>query len=213
MRTPLPGLLFDNDGVLVDSMPGALQAWVLWGERYKDSFELTAEYHGRKASDIVAGLVSEDKFQAAFEYINQLELDQAHSTTPLVGTLEFLALLPAGIWNIVTGANPELARARLSAAGIEAPHALVTADDGKKGKPDPEPYLLGAEKIGIPMAECAVFEDAPAGLVAGRSAGAALLVGIGEQTLDSVADVVIISLSGLKYVDGVLEIPDEVRLR
>lgn len=213
MQTPLKGLLFDNDGVLVDSMPGALQAWVLWGERYHPGFVLSAEYHGRRASDIVAELVTEDKFQEALEYINQLELDQAHATIALSGTLELLASLPDGAWNIVTGANPELARARLSAAGIAAPQALVTAADGQKGKPDPEPYLLGAQKVGIPIAECAVFEDAPAGLMAGKLAGASLLVGIGEQTLDSVADLVIVSLAGLKYSQGLLEIPDEVRLR
>jgi len=213
MQTPLKGLLFDNDGVLVDSMPGASQAWVLWGERYHHGFDLSPAYHGRRASDIVAELVTEEKFQGALEYINQLELDQAHSTTALSGTLELLASLPDGSWNIVTGANPELARARLSAAGIVAPQALVTADDGEKGKPDPEPYLLGAQKIGVPIAECVVFEDAPAGLVAGKLAGAALLVGIGEQTLDSVADLVIVSLAGLKYSQGLLEIPDEVRLR
>ncbi|MEZ7857620.1 MAG: HAD-IA family hydrolase, partial [Aquiluna sp.] len=123
------------------------------------------------------------------------------------------ASLPDGTWNIVTGANPELAIARLSAAGIAAPQALVTAADGRKGKPDPEPYLLGAQKIGIPIEECAVFEDAPAGLLAGKLAGAALLVGIGEQTLESVADLVVVSLAGLKYSQGLLEIPDEVRLR
>ena len=213
MQTPLKGLLFDNDGVLVDSMPGALQAWVLWGERYHHGFDLSAKYHGRRASDIVAELVTEEQFQEALDYINQLELDQAHSTTALSGTLELLASLPDGSWNIVTGANPELARARLSAAGIVAPQALVTAADGQKGKPDPEPYLLGAQKIGVPISECVVFEDAPAGLVAGKLAGAALLVGIGEQTLDSVADLVIVSLAGLKYAQGLLEIPDEVRLR
>ena len=76
MQTPLKGLLFDNDGVLVDSMPGALQAWVSWGERYHQDFVLSAEYHGRRASDIVAELVSEDKFHDALDYINQLELDQ-----------------------------------------------------------------------------------------------------------------------------------------
>jgi sugar-phosphatase len=213
MQTPLKGLLFDNDGVLVDSMPGASQAWVLWGERYHHGFDLSPACHGRRASDIVAELVTEEKFQGALEYINQLELDQAHSTTALCGTLELLASLPDGSWNIVTGANLELARARLSAAGIVAPQALVTADDGEKGKPDPEPYLLGAQKIGVPIAECVVFEDAPAGLVAGKLAGAALLVGIGEQTLDSVADLVIVSLAGLKYSFGLLEIPNEVRLR
>jgi sugar-phosphatase len=213
MHTPLKGLLFDNDGVLVDSMPGALQAWVLWGERYHHGFDLSAKYHGRRASDIVAELVTAEQVQEALDYINELELDQAHSTTALSGTLELLASLPDGIWNIVTGANPELARARLSAAGIVAPQALVTADDGEKGKPDPEPYLLGAQKIGVSISECAVFEDAPAGLIAGKLAGAALLVGIGEQTLDSVADVVIVSLAGLKYSQGLLEIPIEVRLR
>jgi sugar-phosphatase len=213
MQTPLKGLLFDNDGVLVDSMPGALQAWVLWGERYRPGFVLSAAYHGRRASDIVAELVAGEQFQEALEYINQLELDQAHATIALSGTLDLLASLPEGAWNIVTGANPELARARLSAAGILAPQALVTADDGQKGKPDPEPYLLGAQKIGVAIAECAVFEDAPAGLVAGKLAGAALLVGIGEQTLDSVANLVIVSLAGLKYSQGLLEIPDEVRLR
>ena len=213
MQITLKGLLFDNDGVLVDSMPGALKAWVSWGERYNRGFELSAEYHGRRASDIVAELVSEDKFHDALDYINQLELDEAHSTTALVGTLELLASLPDGTWNIVTGANPELAIARLSAAGIAAPQALVTAADGRKGKPDPEPYLLGAQKIGIPISECAVFEDAPAGLLAGKLAGAALLVGIGEQTLESVADLVVVSLAGLKYSQGLLEIPDEVRLR
>jgi sugar-phosphatase len=213
MHTPLKGLLFDNDGVLVDSMPGALQAWVLWGERYHHGFDLSAKYHGRRASDIVAELVTAEQVQEALDYINELELDQAHSTTALSGTLELLASLPDGIWNIVTGANPELARARLSAAGIVAPQALVTADDGEKGKPDPEPYLLGAQKIGVSISECAVFEDAPAGLIAGKLAGAALLVGIGEQTLDSVADVVIVSLAGLKYSQGLLEIPNDVRLR
>ena len=93
------------------------------------------------------------------------------------------------------------------------PETLVTAYDAKNGKPDPEPYLLGAAKIGIDVSECAVFEDAPAGLIAGQRAGAALLVGIGEQTLDSVADVVIESLAGLKYHGNVLDIPDELRLR
>ena len=89
----------------------------------------------------------------------------------------------------------------------------MTAADGRKGKPDPEPYLLGAQKIGIPISECAVFEDAPAGLLAGKLAGAALLVGIGEQTLASVADLVVVSLAGLKYHGNVLDIPDELRLR
>lgn len=213
MKKEVQGLLFDNDGVLIDSMPGALRAWVKWGEVYHPGFELTPEFHGRRAGDIVKDLVSTEEYQASYDYINLLEIAEAANTKPLPGTMEFLSQLPKGRWNIVTGANPELAKVRLEAAGIAIPKTLVTAYDAKKGKPDPEPYLLGAEKINIPIQDCVVFEDAPAGLVAGQRGGAALLVGIGEQTLDSVADVVVRSLAGLIYRDNELEIPDELRLR
>ena len=213
MKKEVQGLLFDNDGVLIDSMPGALRAWAKWGEVYHPGFELTPEFHGRRAGDIVKDLVSTEEYQASYDYINLLEIAEAANTKPLPGTMEFLSQLPQGCWNIVTGANPDLAKVRLEAAGIAIPETLVTAYDAKKGKPDPEPYLLGAEKINIPIQDCVVFEDAPAGLVAGQRGGAALLVGIGEQTLDSVADVVVRSLTGLIYRDNELEIPDELRLR
>lgn len=213
MQKSVAGLLFDNDGVLVDSMPGALEAWVEWGQKYFPNFELKSEYMGRRASDIVRELVAPEFFEEAYDYINQLELDKSISTQAFPGTMELLDQLPEGAWNIVTGAGPDLALARLMAAGIPIPSTLVTAYDAKNGKPDPEPYLLGAERIGIPISACVVFEDAPAGLLAGKRGGAALLIGIGEQTLDSVADVVVSSLAGLKYSDGVLEIPDETRMR
>lgn len=213
MKKEVQGLLFDNDGVLIDSMPGALRAWVKWGKVYHPGFELTPEFHGRRAGDIVKDLVSTEEYRASYDYINLLEIAEAANTKPLPGTMEFLSQLPKGRWNIVTGANPELAKVRLEAAGIAIPETLVTAYDAKKGKPDPEPYLLGAEKINIPIQDCVVFEDAPAGLIAGQRGGAALLVGIGQQTLDSVADVVVRSLAGLIYRDNELEIPDELRLR
>ena len=113
MKKELTGLLFDNDGVLIDSMPGALRAWVKWGEVYHPGFALTPEFHGRRASDIVKDMVTPEEFQASYDYINLLEIAESASTRPLPGTLEFLAQLPAGHWNIVTGANPELAKVRL----------------------------------------------------------------------------------------------------
>ena len=106
MKKELTGLLFDNDGVLIDSMPGALRAWVKWGEVYHPGFALTPEFHGRRASDIVKDMVTPEEFQASYDYINLLEIAESASTRPLPGTLEFLAQLPAGHWNIVTGANP-----------------------------------------------------------------------------------------------------------
>ncbi|EHN74036.1 phosphatase, partial [Streptomyces coelicoflavus ZG0656] len=86
------------------------------------------------------------------------------------GTRAFLDALPADRWAVVTSATRRLAEARLDAVGI-LPKTLVAADDITRGKPDPEPYLLGARALGVDPAECVVFEDAPAGLQSGRAAG------------------------------------------
>lgn len=213
MQVKLSGLLFDNDGVVVDTMPGAMNAWRLWGERYKPGFELVASWHGQKANEIVRQLVTPTDFEEAFDFINQLELKEADGTRFVTGAKEFLDSLPSQSWNIVTGAALELAIKRLSAAGLAVPKTLVSAEDVKRGKPDPEGYLLGAARIGIHITDCVVFEDAPAGLLAGQRAGAKFLVGLGEQTLDSVADVVVSDFAGITYTDGELVIVDNARLR
>jgi sugar-phosphatase len=213
MRVKLSGLLFDNDGVVVDTMPGAMNAWRAWGERYQPGFELVASWHGQKAIEIVRQLVAPTDFEKAFDYINQLELIEAEGTQFVAGAKEFLDSLPSQSWNIVTGAALELAIKRLNAAGLAVPKTLVSADDVKLGKPDPEGYLLGAARIGIDISDCVVFEDAPAGLVAGQRAGAKFLVGLGDQTMDSVADVVIKDFEGITYTDGELVVQDNARLR
>jgi mannitol-1-/sugar-/sorbitol-6-phosphatase len=207
------GLLFDNDGVLVDSMPGAIQAWRQWGEKYFPGFELTAEHHGKRAQDLVLQMVGRELFEEANEYINQVEQDLAHLTIPLTGSKSLTESLAPGSWTVVTSANPNLARARLTAAGIPIPAELVTAYDVNKGKPDPEPYLLGAQKLGFDISDCVVFEDAASGIQAGLDAGAGLLVGVTEHALDTKADIVISSLEGITFQDGELFIPDKLRLR
>jgi sugar-phosphatase len=190
-----------------------MNAWRKWGERYQPGFELVASWHGQKAIEIVRQLVSPSDFENAFDLINQLELKEAEGTQFVTGSKEFLDSLPKGCWNIVTGASLELAIQRLNAAGLAVPKTLVSAEDVKRGKPDPEGYLLGAARIGADIAGCVVFEDAPAGLLAGQRAGAKLLVGLGEQTMDSVADVVIKDFAGITYTDGELVIVDNTRLR
>lgn len=194
-------------------MPGAMRAWRAWGERYQPGFELVASWHGQKAIEIVRQLVSPSDFENAFDLINQFELKEAEGTQFVTGSKKFLDSLPVGSWNIVTGASLELAIQRLNAAGLAVPKTLVSAEDVKRGKPDPEGYLLGAARIGADIAGCVVFEDAPAGLLAGQRAGAKLLVGLGEQTMDSVADVVIKDFAGITYTDGELVIVDNTRLR
>ena len=114
---------------------------------------------------------------------------------------------------MVTSANPNLARARLAAAGIPIPKELVTAWDVTKGKPDPEPYLKGAENLGFDISDCVVFEDAASGIQAGLDAGAGLLVGVTEHAMDTKADLVVKHLKVIRLEGGELFIPDDLRLR
>ena len=94
-----------------------------------------------------------------------------------------------------------VAEARLRAAGIDPPAALVTADDVRRGKPDPEPYLLGAARLGVEPARCLVIEDAPAGLAAGRAAGMQTVgVATTHEAADLDADLVVAGLQDL-HVD------------
>ena len=207
------GLLFDNDGVLVDSMPAAIECWKQWAKEFGQVDFDVRQHAGVRAQDLVLQMVGEELFEEANNRINQLEQDVAHQTIPLPGSVELLTSMQAGIWTVCTSANPHLGKARLTAAGLPVPEALVTAWDVQRGKPHPDPYLLGAERLGFDIADCVVFKDAPAGVQAGIEAGAGLIVGVSEHALKSAADIVVRDLSGITFDGETLFIPDKARLR
>ncbi|MEU5837151.1 HAD-IA family hydrolase [Streptomyces diacarni] len=167
-------LLFDNDGTLLSSMESVQRCWTAWAREFGISAEdfAAVELHGRPAADIVGDLLPAERVPEALARIERLEVEDVLSggVVALPGTVELLASLPAGSWAVVTSATRELAEARLRVVGIEAP-LVIAADDITYGKPHPEPYLLAARKLGADPARCVVFEDAPAGLTAGRGAG------------------------------------------
>lgn len=208
------GLLFDNDGVLVDSHVAAAEAWAQWATEFAPDFDWDSlEFAGMRAEDIVRSLVAPELFDTANDRINQLEQDSAGSTIALAGAVSTLTSLNAGLWTVCTSANPNLARARLAAAGLPIPAELVTAADVKHGKPHPEPYLTGAARLGFDPADCVVFEDAQAGATAAIEAGVGLVIGVSKKALKTDADIVIRDLEGIRF-DGVeLLIPDSIRLR
>lgn len=206
------GLLFDNDGVLVDSHPAAKAAWDQWSKEYGQDFDID-QNAGRRAQDLVLTMVGADLFEAANDRINQLEQDTANETVALGGAVKLLHSLTPGTWTVCTSANKNLGRARLAAAGLPIPAELVTADDVELGKPNPDPYLLGASRLGLAAGECVVFEDAEAGVTSGRSAGVAMVIGVSERALETSAEIVIRDLSAVTFVSGQLYIPDENRLR
>ncbi len=207
MQIPARGLLFDNDGVLVDSDAAVAASWSRWAlEHDLDPAAVLAVVHGRRAADTVADLVAEDRRAAAAELIDRYELQDAGTVPAVAGAADLLAALPPDVWAVVTSGTPALATARLTAAGLPLPGAMVTGHDVRTGKPDPEGYLLGARLLGVPPEETVVVEDAPAGIAAGRAAGARV-VGVGERALGTGADVVVADLTGLSWADGVLTVP------
>ncbi|MGY1725379.1 HAD-IA family hydrolase [Geodermatophilus sp. SYSU D01062] len=201
------GLLFDNDGVLVDSDAAVTSSWSRWAtEHGLVSADVLAVVHGRRSADTVADLVPGPGRAAATALIDRYELEDATTVAAVPGAADLLAGLPAGVWAVVTSGTPDLATARLTAAGLPLPGALVTARDVRTGKPDPEGYRLGARLLGVPPEDTVVFEDSPAGIAAGRAAGAGV-VGVGERALGAGADVVVRDLGGLSWADGVLSVP------
>ncbi|MFE1262077.1 HAD family hydrolase [Streptomyces albogriseolus] len=194
-------LLFDNDGTLVSSLDSVNRCWTRWAVEYGLTAEDFAriELHGRPAAEIAADLLPAPVVPQAVARIEDLEVeDVADGGVGLLpGTKDFLAGLPAERWAVVTSATRRLAEARLGAVGI-LPKTLIAADDITRGKPDPEPYLLAARMLGVAPADCVVFEDAPAGLQAGRAAGmTTVALTTTHRAEELTADLVVKDLSAL----------------
>jgi mannitol-1-/sugar-/sorbitol-6-phosphatase len=201
MKIPAEALLFDNDGTLVSSLESVHRCWTRWAEEFGITAEEFArvELHGRPAVEIAADLLPADIVPQALARIEQLEVEDVPNggVHLLPGTRAFLDALPADRWAVVTSATRRLAEARLEAVGI-LPKTLVAADDVTRGKPDPEPYLLAARELGVDPARCVVFEDAPAGLRAGRAAGmTTVALTTTHQAHELDADLVVENLSAL----------------
>ncbi|GGW19520.1 phosphatase [Streptomyces capoamus] len=205
-------LLFDNDGTLVSSLDSVERCWSRWAREYGITAEEFArvELHGRTAVEVVGDLLPARLVPQAVARVEQLEVEDVPDggVRLLPGTRAFLDALPADRWAVVTSATRRLAEARLDAVGIR-PKALVSADDVTWGKPDPEPYLLAARQLGVDPARCVVFEDAPAGLRAGRAAGmATVALATTHRAEELDADLVVRDLSALSVLvtDGGVEI-------
>ncbi|NLG22962.1 MAG: HAD-IA family hydrolase [Actinomycetales bacterium] len=194
-------VLFDNDGTLIDSRGPVVRSWLAWAADHGVPAESLVGFHGVPSSSIVTAVAPHLDPVAATADIDRRELADLEGVVALPGAVE--AVVAAG-WRsaIVTSASRELLELRLGAAGFTPPEVMVTADDITRGKPDPQPYLMAAERLGADPARCLVVEDAPAGLRSGRAAGAAT-VGVVTTTaaedLEPLADLVVADLSALAF--------------
>jgi mannitol-1-/sugar-/sorbitol-6-phosphatase len=170
------GLLFDLDGVLIDSTPAVARIWTRWAlEHGFDPEETVRRAHGRPSITTIRELLPDADHEAENQKVEQGEIGDTAGVVPLPGTRELLGSLPADRWAIVTSCTRPLAETRLKAAGLPVPRRLLTSNDVKFGKPDPEPYVKGAALLGVAPQNCVVFEDAPAGIRAGKAAGAIVI--------------------------------------
>ena len=165
-------ILFDMDGVLVDSMPVIRRQLREWADRHCLSHERVLAFaHGRSYEEVIRGLVPSVDLDRELAWCVRRDVEDLAGIGPCPGAHELLAAVEPTRWAIVTSGYQDVACARLRAAGIPSPQIVVSADDVRHAKPDPEGYLLAASRLGVPPSECLVIEDAPAGVRAGLAAG------------------------------------------
>jgi len=167
------GLLFDLDGVLVDSTPAVARVWAWWARQHGfDPDETVRQAHGRPSISTIRELLPNVNHEVENKELERREIEDVEDVIPLPGAVELLQAIPPEKWAIVTSCTRRLAEVRIAAAGLPKPKQMITSNDIRHGKPNPEPYLKGAQILGATGTDCVVIEDAPAGIRAGKAAGA-----------------------------------------
>jgi len=176
MKIQCSGVLFDLDGVLVDSTPAVARVWTKWAAKH--GFvpdEVVRQAHGRPSIATIRDLLPHADAEAENREVERGEIEDVEGVIPLPGALELMQALPQDRWTIATSCTRRLAEVRIRAAGLPLPKHMITSTDVEHGKPHPEPYIKGAQILGFAPADCIVVEDAPAGIRAGKAAGARVL--------------------------------------
>jgi len=169
-------LLFDLDGVLIDSTPAVHRVWAQWAKHHGlDPDAVVAHAHGRPSLSTVRRFLPDADHESENREVERREIEDVEGIVMLPGAVKLLTSLPPRRWTIATSCTRSLAEARLRAAGLPLPRYMVTASDVTHGKPDAEPFLKAAAKLGFCASDCVVCEDVPAGVLAGKAAGARVI--------------------------------------
>jgi mannitol-1-/sugar-/sorbitol-6-phosphatase len=165
-------ILFDLDGVLVDSTGSVSRQWKRWAQENNiDPQKVVEIAHGVRTIEVVRRLAPHLDAEPEAARLEKREADDHEGVAVMPGAAELIKAIPGHRWCVVTSGTRYLATARLKLANLPTPRVLVSADDVTKGKPDPEPYLMGAKLLRMIPTECLVIEDAPAGVRAAQAGG------------------------------------------
>ncbi len=169
-------ILFDLDGVLVDSTRSVERQWRIWARELGIDEEKAIDVaHGVRAIEVIRTVAPHLDAEAEVRKLESREAADYEGVTVMPGAAELVRSIPRDRWCVVTSGTRHLAVSRLRLARIPPPNIMITADDVLHGKPHPEPYLKGAELLGVNPAECLVIEDAPAGIRSAHSGGMKVL--------------------------------------
>lgn len=169
-------LLFDIDGTLVDSSAVVERTWRQVASEFDaDPAPILRNCHGRRDIEVVPEFFSPEVTQRVLARISELEAKMLDGIVAIRGAPQLLAALNDMQWAAVTSGPRALMQARLRTAGLPVPEVLIAAEDVRCGKPDPEGFLLAAAALEVPAASCVVVEDSPAGVAAGKAAGAVVI--------------------------------------
>lgn len=172
MQLECTAILFDLDGVLIDSTTNITRHWRQWAQRHGlDLAEIMRVAHGRITIETMRLVAPHLPVEEEARHFAAVEVADTEGVITIAGAPALLASLPAAAWAIVTSGSRDVATARLKSRGLPIPKIMVTADDVIHGKPDPEPYLVAAKRLGVPANQCVVVEDSPAGIAAACAAG------------------------------------------
>jgi sugar-phosphatase len=176
IATRCSALLFDLDGVLIDSTPAVARVWTRWAvEHGFDPETVVHKAHGRPSRITIRELLPNADIDREDREVERREMEDLDGVVLLPGAGQLLNSLPPARWTIATSCTRALAEVRLRAAGLPIPKTMITSSDVKIGKPDPEPYLKAAAKLGFAASDCVVVEDAASGVRAGKAAGARVI--------------------------------------
>jgi sugar-phosphatase len=169
-------MLFDMDGVLIDSTKAVARVWSRWALQHGfNPQEVVKRAQGRPSISTLRDYLPHADHEAENRIIEQAEMEDLEGVIPIRGSEQLLASLPSERWAIVTSSTRRLAERRLQVAGLNPPDCFVTSSDIVHGKPHPEPYVKAATKLGFPSSDCVVVEDVPAGIQAGKAAGSRVI--------------------------------------
>lgn len=169
-------VLFDFDGVIVDSLPAWEEAWLRWGSHIGLDSAVVDDYirthHGHGVAQVAKALkpdLTDDEARAAAATISVWAQSSPASVLP--GAKEHLHELRLHQWTIVSSAPASVVRARLDEFGLPQPAVVIGGEAVENPKPAPDAYLRAAAALGVKPEHCIVIEDATAGVEAARAAG------------------------------------------